>query len=208
MLVYGNYNNDINGEVNFCALPKKYKEVDKYLVRGPHPGIRDIFQLKKEGVTQIYDFRHYGMRGFKFVEKFACKVAGINYKRKSFSFLEGTYPTKRDYETIARSVKKNGEKGGKTVFHCNSGTHRTSLMSAYYRITKGEPLEKVKQSPYYSANVAKIVKEEIKDANYFTRNKLKTNVKNPIVRVINMFNNNVQNVTQKAYDLFVDILKK
>ena len=42
----------------FCALPKKYEIVDDYLIRGPHPCFCDVFTLKKEGVNQIYDFRH------------------------------------------------------------------------------------------------------------------------------------------------------
>ena len=31
----------------FEALPQKIQNVDKYLIRGPHPNIRDIFMLKK-----------------------------------------------------------------------------------------------------------------------------------------------------------------
>ena len=66
----------------FQALPEKYKEVDKYLIRGPHPHIKDVFTLKKEGINKIYDFRHYGLRGFKWIERLACKAAGVEYIRK------------------------------------------------------------------------------------------------------------------------------
>ena len=207
MFIKNTYDNDINRGGSFCALPKKYKVVDKSLIRGPHPNICDIFRLKKEGVTQIYDFRHYGLRGFKTVEKLACKVAGIQYKRRAFSFLEGNYPILADYESISKSVKQNGEKGGITLFHCNSGTHRTSLMSAFFRITKGEPISKCKTKPGYHDDIDRIIQEEVADAHYFSRNKLKTKAMNPIIRMMNIFNNNVQNATQKAYDMFMDIVK-
>lgn len=207
MLTNNVYERNVNNGIYFTALPKKYKVVDEALIRGPHPGICDVFRLKKEGVTQIYDFRHFSVRGAKTIERLACKIAGIDYKRRAFSFLEGTYPTLQDYEAISKSVKDNAQKGGKTLFHCNSGTHRTSLMSAFYRITHGESLSKCKKQSGYSENVDKILKEEVSNAHYFSRNKAKKMSKNPVIRLINIFNNNVQNATQKAYDLFLDIVK-
>ena len=207
MLINNVYDKNINTRVSFCALPKKYKAVDKYLIRGPHPGIRDIFRLKKEGVTQIYDFRHVGYRGFKFVERLACKYAGIEYIRRPFSFLRGQYPQLGDYEAISKSVKENGKKGGKTLFHCNSGTHRTSLMSAFYRITEGEPLESCNKNAGFREKVDKILSEEIADAHYFSRNRIVTDIHNPVAYILNKFNNRVQNATQRAYDLFVGIVK-
>ena len=120
------------------ALPPKYKAVDNYLVRGPHPNVFDIIKLKKEGINKIYDFRQIGVRGFKWIERLACYFTGIDYNRKPYSFLRGEFPSQEEYEKIANEVRLNGENGGKTLFHCNSGTHRTSLMTAFYEITKGK----------------------------------------------------------------------
>lgn len=107
------------------GVGQKFQTVDKYLIRGPRPTVREVFQLKKQGVTQIYDFRHKSFRGMKFMERIACKLTGIKYIRKPFSFLQGNTPKLQDYEEIAKSVKQNGKRGGKTFFHCNSGKHRT-----------------------------------------------------------------------------------
>ena len=181
--------------------------VDNLLVRGPRPHFRDIFKLKEEGVTQIYDFRHVDIRGCKFIEKFACKMAGIKYVRRPFSFLTNRYPTKSDYEDISKSVKTNGVNGGKTLFHCNSGTHRTALMSAFYEITKGETLENsVRLNPDYSERVNDSIRRQVTNTNYFSRNRVDTTTKNPIKRMMNIYNNKVQTATRRAFEQFVDIV--
>jgi hypothetical protein len=193
---------------SFQALPKKYTVIDDYLIRGPHPNPVDVFKLKKEGVNQIYDFRHYGPKGFKFVERFLCKVAGINYERRAFCFLHGEFPTENEYQTIAKSVKDNGKHGGKTLFHCNSGTHRTALMSAFYDITKGENLDTVKTAKNYKENVDKVLKEQVVNTKYFSRNRVELNTKNPVKLLQNRFNNKVEKAIRSAYESFLDILSK
>lgn len=112
-------------------LSNKYKNVDNYLLRGPHPGISDLIELKNAGITQIYDFRHKSVRGFKFIEKYICNELGINYIRYPFSYLKGEYPSIAEFQEIAHNVKLTGQNGGKTLFHCNSGSHRTAHMAAY-----------------------------------------------------------------------------
>lgn len=192
---------------SFTSLPKKYKMVDSSLLRGPHPSVIDVFKLKDEGVTQIYDFRHLSGGGLKFIEKIACKLAGIEYIRKPFSFLEGKYPTGEDYSSIAKSVAQNSEKGGKALFHCNSGTHRTSLMSAYYAITKGKPvINCVTSDGKYPELVEKVMKEQIVDTNFFSRNRVDTQTKNPLKRMKNIYNNRVEKATRKAFNMFVDFI--
>ena len=192
---------------NFTALPKKYKFVDNTLLRGPHPSICDVFRLKKEGVTQIYDFRHVSVRGMKFAERFACRIAGIKYIRKPFSFLTGKYPSKLDYETISKSVADNGKNGGKTLFHCRSGTHRTSLMSAFYQITKGKPVKEcISSDGKYSETVEKVMNDQIKNTNFFSRNRVDITTKNPFKRMKNIYNNRVEKATKTAYNMFVDFI--
>ena len=196
-----------NKSTYFKALPSKFHKVDELLIRGPHPNFFDVFELKKEGVTQIYDFRHVDIRGFKFIERFACKLAGIKYIRRPFSFLTNKYPTKSDYESIAKSVKDNGENGGKTLFHCNSGTHRTALMSAFYQITKGKTIEQsVKSNTNYSEDVNIAILDNVTNTNYFSRNRVDTTTKNPLKRIKNIYNNRIQKATQKAFLDFIDIV--
>lgn len=198
--------NSYNNNISYTALPKKYKVVDEYLIRGPHPSPVDIIRLKKEGVNRIYDFRHKSIKGFKFLERLMCKITGINYERKGFSYLNGEYPELKDYDKIAKEVKENGKNGGKSLFHCNSGTHRTALMSAFYDITRGEDIEKVKNNPNYEKKVEETIKNQILNTKFFSRNRVDLETKNPIKRLQNGFNNRVQFATKKAYDLFIEMV--
>ena len=191
-----------------AGLSSKYKEVDKYLIRGPRPTFREVFQLKKQGVTQIYDFRHKCFRGMKFLEKIACKLAGIKYTRKPFSFLNDECPTLKDFEEIASSVKKNGENGGKTLFHCNSGRHRTSHMAAFYDITRGESLNDYRKTHLfqYKGRVLNAVINQIDKAGFFNRKKANGKTLNPITYFRDRFNNRVAEKTKEANDNFLDML--
>lgn len=205
---YSNQNMNTSN-ISFGILPKKYKVVDNYLIRGPHPNIKDIINLKKEGINKIYDFRHYGIKGFKWIERIACNLVGIEYKRKPYSFLQGKFPTKEEYETIAKEVKINGENGGKTLFHCNSGTHRTSLMTAFYEITKGSPLDDCKKDTFnFGKLVDDTVKKHILDFRYFERNRVRlTRGTLPIINAKNKFNTKVTNGINRAFNLFMDMMK-
>ncbi len=191
----------------YGALPKKYKVVDEYLLRGPHPCFCDVFALKKEGVNQIYDFRHNSVKGFKWVERLACKFAGVEYIRKPYSFLFDKFPTQADYEALSKDVFLNGKNGGKSLFHCNSGTHRTALITAFYDITKGKSLDICKKEDLnYLQNVELAIDKHIISERYFSRNKVDKHTLNPIKRMKNVFNNKVMEVTNKAFELFVDML--
>ncbi len=198
-----------NIKYSFGSIPPKFKKVDDYLIRGSSPTVVDIFKLKKEGVNQIYDFRHKCFRGMKFIEKLACKIAGIKYCRQPYSFLQGTLPTLEEYETIAKSVKENGEKGGITLFHCNSGYHRTALMTAFYSATKGDTVERCfsKNKTEYFDNVIKSVKTQVIDSHYFKRTYKTEKTINPIKYFKNEFNNRVVIATKNAYDDFLELIR-
>ena len=193
------------------GLRTNYKKVDDYLIRGPHPGISDLIELKNAGVNQIYDFRHVGVRGFKFVEKYFCKELGINYIRYPYSYLEGKYPTLDDFSTVAQNVRKNGEMGGKTLFHCNSGSHRTAHMAAFYDLTGGESLDKVysQTDPVsYAEKVQQVLKKHFYTQKYFNRKIKNENTLNPIAKLKNSFNNRVVKATELADSSFVAIITR
>lgn len=189
------------------GVGQKFQTVDKYLIRGPRPTVREVFQLKKQGVTQIYDFRHKSFRGMKFMERIACKLAGIKYIRKPFSFLQGNTPKLQDYEEIAKSVKQNGKRGGKTFFHCNSGKHRTSHMATFYDITRGETLNEYRKKHLfqYKMQVANSLINQVYNANFFNRNIQHTKTLNPIKILRENFNNLVAAATRRTNKEFVDM---
>ncbi len=189
------------------ALPDNYVWVDEYLIRGPHPCISDIIRLRQQpiGVTQIFDFRHISNWHFKFIEKWCCKVLGIKYIRVPYSNLYGDYPQLSLFEDIANSVRQNGEEGGKTLFHCNSGRHRTAHFSAFYKLTKGMPLKTVQMQlgPEYENTVLEIIKDQIIDKNYFNRKIVDYHGINPLNIEMVKHNNLVAAALVKAHEYFL-----
>ncbi len=185
------------------VLPRSYSMVDEYLIRGPHPSISTLIQLKKKscGVTQIYDFRHISIWHFKFIERWCCKFLGIKYIRVPYSNLYGVYPGLAVFEEIAKSVKQNGIQGGKTLFHCNSGRHRTSHFSMFYKLTRGQPLHLVQKqlASEYENTVLKIVQEQVIDQNYYDRPQITYKGVNPWKRFMAQRNNIISLATKKAH---------
>ena len=192
---------------NFKSLSSKYKQVDRFLIRGPHPSIKDLISLKKEGVNQIYDFRHKGYLRFKFIEKLACRALGINYIRKAYSYIDDNYPTVEEFEKVANSVSENGKQGGKTLFHCNSGSHRTAHMTAFYRLIRGkETLEEAKEKhgENFVNETLNTIISEVCSKNYYNREHIDYRGINPIKHIKARFNNRRVFAIQRGQETFID----
>jgi len=189
------------------TLQQKYSFVDEYLIRGPHPTVSALFRLRNNPwhVTQIYDFRHISKLHFKFIERLCCKLLGIKYIRVPYSNLYGRYPDLQVFEEIAHSVKENGLRGGQTLFHCNSGRHRTAQFAAFYKLTRGDRLAVVKAQlgDAYEKRVFEIVKEQILEYDYFNRTVIQYNGINPVVSVFVKHNNRIAFALAKAHSLFL-----
>lgn len=193
----------------FKALPIKYSEVDDFLIRGPHPSISDLILLKKEGVTQIYDFRHKETISTKIIEKVACKILGIKYNQEPYHELYQNKSVAEAFEEIAKSVVQNGEQGGKTLFHCNSGRHRTAHMSAFYELTKGkQTLEEVRLAlgEKFGERVKGIVHTQIPSRTYRNRSIITYDGLNPITRYFVNQNNKYAIVSRRAQAKFMKLL--
>lgn len=189
----------------FQALPSKFQKIDNFLIRGPHPSVYDIFRLKKEGVNQIYDFRHKSIRRINFFERITCQLLGIKYKRKPYSNLDGPYPHVEEFENIAKSVRINGEQGGKTLFHCNSGRHRTAHMTAFYRLTKGKhTLKEVKEhlGNKFKKTAIGILKSEVIEKGYYSRKRSYYNGHNPIKIIFTKINNRYAEAIERGQEIF------
>ena len=198
---------DMNKFLSLGANPDTTERMNnlKFDITAP---VVDI-ELKKEGVNRIYDFRHIDIFGYKFIEKYFCKLFGIKYTRLPYSNLYGQYPDLETFERVSKEVKQNGESGGKSLFHCNSGRHRTSHFSAFYKLTNGQPLSQVKEQ--YQANywvkLNEIVKEQILDKNYFSREKIEYNGHNFIKKLQTNRNNKICDGIKRAQDMFLDFLQ-
>ncbi len=199
--------NNYSSAIIFKALPKQYSKVDEYLIRGPHPSIKNLLILKQEGVNQIFDFRHLSNFGFKFIEKFLCKLLGIKYTRLPYSNLYGEYPKLETFEQTAAKVKQNGNNGGRTLFHCNSGRHRTAHFAAFYKLTKGESLKKVQAKKNYKQLAKDIIQEQIYNTNYFSRTKIEYKGRNPIKRILIKYNNKIYDCLNNAQRMFLELIK-
>ena len=194
--------------LSFTALPKGYSYVDDYLIRGPHPSIRTLMALKKENVNQVFDFRHHSNFGCKFIERFACKLLGISYKRFPFSYLHNEYPELSVFESVAQKVMQNGKNGGKTLFHCHSSRHRTSHFSAFYFLTKGEPMSVVAQKPDFKERLKHTIQTQIIEKNYFNRTIKNYKGINPIAKFKTSLNNRIVNGVRTAHAIFLDTISK
>ena len=206
---FNNSTNVSSKTLAFKALPQKYSIVDDYLIRGPHPSILDLFQLKKEGVTQIYDFRYKELFSTKFVEKLACKILGIKYKREPYNALYHKFPGAKAFEQVAEAVALNGEQGGKTLFHCNSGRHRTAHMSAFYELTKGkQTLENVRKAlgDKFGERVRGIMQTQIPAKTYRNRQIIDYDGINPITQYKVAQNNKYARASRKAQSVFMKLI--
>lgn len=79
-------------------------------------------------------------------------------------------------------------------------------MSAFFKITKGKPIEECMTNPDYQENVRNIVDEHILNTNYFSRNQIIEHTNNPIKRLQNKFNNKVDKGIRRAYSEFRDFI--
>lgn len=195
--------------LEFKALPKKYSKVDDFLIRGPHPSINDLIKLKKEGVTQIFDFRYKEFFSSKFIEKITCKILGIEYKKAPYNALYQQFPGTEAFEKVAKSVAKNGETGGKTLFHCNSGRHRTAHMSAFYELTKGkQTLEEVRTTlgKKFGERVRGIIQTQIPAKTYRNRQIIDYDGINPITKYRVAQNNKYARASQMAQSRFLKLI--
>lgn len=122
--------------------------VDNKLIRGSKPGFRDVYKLKKEGVTQILCItskRHL-------LERAACKLTGIKFVRHDKNALKYRFLNLDDFKTITSQIQNNK---GKSFIHCHSGLHRTGECVAAYHILNG------KKKPMQA------ITEDIFQKNYF-----------------------------------------
>ena len=206
---FNNSANVLDKTLAFKALPKKYSKVDDFLIRGPHPSISDLIQLKKEGVTQIYDFRHKEVFSIKLIEEIACKMLGIKYKKEPYHELYQCKSVVKAFEEIAQNVAQNGEQGGKTLFHCNSGRHRTAHMSAFYELTKGkQTLEDVRNAlgDKFGDRVRGIMHTQIPSKTYRNRQIIDYSGINPITQYKVNQNNKYARASRKAQAVFMKLI--
>jgi len=104
-------------------------KVTEYLYRGSQPGLNDLSELKKLGVTTMIDLRAESPHTAE-QERIRAEAMGIHFLRIPMSGF--STPTNSDLVRFFQVLRDSPKQ---TVFvHCEFGQDRTGVMIATYRI--------------------------------------------------------------------------
>lgn len=107
-----------------------YKYVDNKLVRGKYMlSPLKIKHLKNQNINQVIDLRD-DFKIVRDVERFFCKMFGIKYINRPYSFRDKNFVPKDFFLDINKLITENK---GTTYIHCKIGKHRTGLCVAAYK---------------------------------------------------------------------------
>ena len=180
------------------------------LYRSSRPNYRQIKDMKDMNITLVYDFRHRGLDDLfnKFMEKFLCKIYGIEYHRMPFYFRHKKFPTLDDFEKVSKAIADNKQKGGNTLIHCRFGRHRLGQYAAWYELTQGKPLEEVSKSKDFLLRAYELIDKwfNFNNKEYWKRDYKSEVVKNRIQRRKNIENNKRLDALFAGTQNFLDIL--
>ena len=153
-----------NNNINFKALPPCVRVVNKKILASRELSARELYQLRRENVRQIVDFRTKGKILQRAKEAIICFFLGI--KRKSMPiFLERGLPSEQQIKHVEQFVDSSPSK---TLFHCNGGFHRTNIFAQILQLRKGETtiteaLQYLRDNGFFKIRKAKILPKEILD---------------------------------------------
>lgn len=123
-----------DNNINFKALPPCVRVVNKKILASRELSVRELYQLRRENVRQIVDFRTGGKWLYRAKDAIACFFLGI--KRKSMPVLLAKgMPSEQQIATVEQFVDSSPSK---TLFHCNGGFHRTNVFAQILLLRKGE----------------------------------------------------------------------
>jgi protein tyrosine phosphatase (PTP) superfamily phosphohydrolase (DUF442 family) len=111
-------------------LLNKISQVDKFLFRGPQPGIMGLEKLKKEGFDVVMSFKFYSKKQLKKMQEEAKRlnIKFINQPLNSFCI------EKKEVKKILATIKDLQRKKLKTCIGCMHGIDRTGLISGLYEM--------------------------------------------------------------------------
>lgn len=110
------------------------KRIDDKLIRGrATSNLRILYNLKKNGITQIIDLRNPSTELSEYVpqgiERIFCHLLNINYCNFKYSHKLEKMPDITFFEKINDKILNNN---GKTLIHCRHGKRRTGVCVAIY----------------------------------------------------------------------------
>ncbi len=94
---------------------------------------KKLLWLRENGVNQVIDLRNRSTELSEiipqYLERFFCKILGINYNNMSYSHKLGNLPDTDFFLKINGLISDNS---GKTYIHCRHGKRRTGVCVAIY----------------------------------------------------------------------------
>lgn len=122
----------IFSSLTFKGKPDNYKKIDDTVSRSAQPKAEDFEWLKKEGVTDVVNFRTMIVSGNDFDEKTIVEQNGMKYHNIPTYTRTPNEKNIGEFLDIVEGVK---EKGGKAHIHCKAGADRTGMYSWIYKQT-------------------------------------------------------------------------
>ena len=117
-------------QVCFKGMPSNYSKIDNTLSRSAQPMAEDFIWLKKQGVTDIVNFRTMIVSGVEFDEKTTVESLGMKYHTIPSITSKPEEKNVKDFLDLAQNV---ANKNGKLHIHCKAGADRTGMYAFIYK---------------------------------------------------------------------------
>lgn len=116
--------------IYFTGKPKNYSKIDDIVSRSAQPQKEDFSWLKKQGVTDIFNFRTMTVSGLNFDEKQEVENLGMKYHNIPSITNK---PNENNIDSFLRQIDKVKQNGGKAHIHCKAGADRTGMYAFIYK---------------------------------------------------------------------------
>ena len=116
--------------ITFQGKPVNYAKIDNFVSRSAQPMKEDFIWLKKNGITDIINFRTMVVSGLGFDEKTVVESLGMNYHNIPSVTKQPNEQNVIDFLNTLDKIKHNN---GKAHIHCMAGADRTGMYAFIYK---------------------------------------------------------------------------
>lgn len=116
--------------VTFLGQPNNYSKIDNVVSRSAQPLKDDFSFLKKQGVTDVLNFRTMFVSAVDFDEKTLVEKSGMKYHNIPSITSKPEEKNILEFLNIVKNVKENN---GKLHIHCKAGADRTGMYAFIYK---------------------------------------------------------------------------
>ena len=116
--------------VSFKGCPSNYVRIDDFVSRSAQPDAEDFLWLKKQGVTDVFNFRT-SMFESEINEKEIVENLGMKYHHiPSYT----RYPCEKNIMEFLNRINIIKQNKGKAHIHCKAGADRTGMYAFVYKM--------------------------------------------------------------------------